>query len=880
MHTIPFFTRRAIRQAMRHFLEFLFLFIILPLVTCPLWGQVVQKTKLSSDSYALWGEVQLEAVSKDGEWASFIMHYQNGLDTLFVSKTSGLKRYSYAGGENPGFSGGTFFFYQSGSDLQIVSLSTGKTEIIPNIQKFTYIQETDQLVILQKSNILIIRSLKEGNVLRIDHIDQYSLCKSASRLACIRIENKKYSVLILDLKNAGKQNTAITIPEYIDNLTWQSKGLSLAFTKGTKRQKPEVLFHYILKSNKLFKLNVPLMHESDKNITEHINSNGKIMISNDLKKVFFSTINLENQNDKIQDIDVEIWKAEDPITYQQKKNREKFVKKNRLILWVPSSNQVKLITTDQMTNVMLSGDCNYAILSDPNAYEPQFEYEGPRDFYIMDLNTFEKKLLLKKHYFFPWSFSLSTGGKYLAYFKDKNWWTYDFKTGKHQNITAETGAEFTAKERSLIPKSICGTAGWTADEKQIILYDKFDLWAVYADGSSFKKLTKGNQSDIVFRVATTGRSKTDYFFDTPASENLSLSKGLILTAQGNDGKTGYYSWNWKNLEKPIVYNSSFVDQLFYSCDKKTFIFREQKFDLSPSLAVKNSASHASYFFNSNLQQKNFFWGKSELIEYQNSKGVKLKGALFYPADYDPMKKYPMIVNIYENKSSELNLYVNPSYYEESGLNLTIMTLEGYFVLFPDISLEYQNPGVSAADCVISAVEKVNSLNIVDKKKIGLIGHSFGGYESLFIITKTNIFAAAISSGAITDLVSFYHNINKSTGRPDMWRFINEQWNMGDTPYALPDAYFINSPINFVQNIQTPVLLWSGKNDTQVDTSQSIEFYLALRRLGKKACMLLYPGQSHLIADKQKQKDITIRTIQWFDYYLKDRKQSWISSDFQ
>ncbi|MEP6930041.1 MAG: prolyl oligopeptidase family serine peptidase, partial [Flavobacterium sp.] len=703
------------------------------------------------------------------------------------------------------------------------------------------------------------------------------LSKSTSRLACIKTAYNKNTIVILDLNNIGNQKEVITLREYLSNLTWQKDGHSLAFMKGVSGQKINGIYHYILESGKLFELSSQMWPDSFKDIPAVYEPDGKILISDDLEKVFFSFSTSKNNAGTKGNPIAEVWHANDPLIYPMQRNKDRFEKDIKLAFWLPFADQVKIITSDEMPNVMLSGDCNYAVLSDPKAYEPQFEYEGSRDFYVLDLKTFEKKILLKKQPFFPWAFSFSPDGKYMAYFRDDSWWTYNFKTGINTNITAGTGAEFTAKERSLIPKSICGSAGWTQDNNQIILYDKFDLWAVHADGNLLKRLTRGREADIIFRIAPEhGRYNKDYFFDTVPSERLDLHNGLILTASGDDGKTGFYSWNLSGKEKPIVYKAGLVDQLLYSSDKKTFVFREQRFDMSPKLAIKKPAAIPEYFFSSNPQQKKYFWGRSELIEYQNSKGVKLKAALFYPAGYNPSKKYPMIVNIYEIKSSELHHFVNPTYYEENGFNLSIMTSEGYFVLFPDISLEYQNPGLSAADCVISAVEKVIALNIIDKDKIGLTGHSFGGYESSFIVTQTNIFAAAIASGAITDLVSFYHNINKSTGRPDMWRFKNEQWNMGDTPYSLPEAYYSNSPINFVHNIQTPVLLWSGKNDTQVDTSQSIEYYLALRRLGKKAALLLYPDQGHLIVNDEQQIDLSLRTLQWFDHFLKDRKESCIN----
>jgi len=157
-----------------------------------------------------------------------------------------------------------------------------------------------------------------------------------------------------------------------------------------------------------------------------------------------------------------------------------------------------------------------------------------------------------------------------------------------------------------------------------------------------------------------------------------------------------------------------------------------------------------------------------------------------------------------------------------------------------------------------------------------MGHSWGGYETSFIVSQTNLFSAAVPSGAITDLNSFYFTVSQGSGKPDMWRFEDEEWNMGKTPFEAPLSYARNSPLVHAEKVTIPLLLWTGKDDKQVDTHQSKEFYLALRRLGKKSVMLLYPNEGHVIIDPLAQKDITVRILQWFDYFLKNERTSqWI-----
>src|SRR5690606_37845490 len=245
-----------------------------------------------------------------------------------------------------------------------------------------------------------------------------------------------------------------------------------------------------------------------------------------------------------------------------------------------------------------------------------------------------------------------------------------------------------------------------------------------------------------------------------------------------------------------------------------YVFRKQKFDLSPQLILFDERKGCpKLFVQSNLQQKRFFWGKSRLLHYTNSQGRELQGAMFYPVNYDSNKKYPMVVNIYEKKSSLLHKYQNPSNVMEDGFNPTNFVNEGYFVLYPDIFYEINNPGISAVDCVLQAVK--NTLNeepTVDKNRVGLIGHSFGGYQTAFIITQTDMFATAIAGAPITDLVSHYLGIGWNTGKSHAWRFEHQQIRYSGPYYEQLTPYILNSPIHTMREINTPLLLWFGDKD--------------------------------------------------------------------
>ncbi|OXA73739.1 hypothetical protein B0A67_03445 [Flavobacterium aquidurense] len=859
----------------------LVLFFVLPLVTCPLWAQVVQKKQLTSTDYHLWGTVDFDKISPDAKWASYTMTYDMGIDTLFVRNIQSNKTYHFLGSTGTLFTKENVFICQKEEELQILNLKTAKRETIQKVKEFGYCRETDQLIFLvgsnNDSNTLVIQSPNGKIKKEIPNVTEFSLSPNGHQLMYSTFSNHKSSLALINLKEIKNQKELISDSAiHFNGFTWQKEACALAFFAQSNDGSNSSLFYYILEKDKLYELNPKTQPNFPNNTTIIDDTSYKVSISDDMQKVFLAIKNKTDVPQTKPDSNVEIWNANDKWVYPQQQKKGNFEKAEKLALWLPVENRFTAITSNELPKVMLSGDQQYAILSNPKDYEPQFEAESPRDYYIMNLKTFEKSIFLSKQDSNYMLVIASPAGKYIAYFKENNWWVYNIVAKTHKNITDAIGGKFTAKMHTLVNESACGNPGWSSDDNEILIYDQYDLWAIKADGGTAKRLTHGRESKIRYRIAEVPNERPlKFIYDGMKIESFDITKELLLRAEGEDGKTGYFRWNATGT-KPIAYGDRFIDKLNYATQKKTMFYREQNFDSSPELMVQQDFSKPDSFFQSNPQQKKYFWGKSELIEYQNSKNQNFKGVLLYPANYDPKKKYPMIVHIYEIQSNELHHYSNPTFYNEAGMNPTVFTTGGYFVLLPDIIHENGNPGNSTVDCVIAATKKVIAKGIINQDKIGLMGHSFGAYESSFVITQTDIFATAVAGGAITDLNSFYLTINQKSGKPDMWRFQSEQWRMGKTPFEAPLAYESNSPIAHVQKIKTPLLLWSGKQDQQVDPHQSVEFYLALRRLGKKNITLFYPNEGHVLTNATNQKDLTIRMLEWFGYFLKDEPATqWI-----
>jgi dipeptidyl aminopeptidase/acylaminoacyl peptidase len=226
----------------------------------------------------------------------------------------------------------------------------------------------------------------------------------------------------------------------------------------------------------------------------------------------------------------------------------------------------------------------------------------------------------------------------------------------------------------------------------------------------------------------------------------------------------------------------------------------------------------------------------------------------------------MIVYIYEIVSNQMHNYTAPS--ERNPYNPTVWTQEGYFVLMPDIVYRDRNPGLSAADAIIPAVEKVVSMGVVDKDRVGLVGHSWGGYQTAFVGTTTSTFAAAVAGAPLTELASMYLSVYWNTGGTDARIFEISQGRMEVPPWRDPESYMRNSAVWNIEKMTTPMLVTFGDKDGAVDWHQGIEMYNAARREDKDLVLLVYEGENHGLAKKPNQIDYHRRVMTWFNHYLK------------
>jgi dipeptidyl aminopeptidase/acylaminoacyl peptidase len=228
----------------------------------------------------------------------------------------------------------------------------------------------------------------------------------------------------------------------------------------------------------------------------------------------------------------------------------------------------------------------------------------------------------------------------------------------------------------------------------------------------------------------------------------------------------------------------------------------------------------------------------------------------------------MLTYIYEKLSQEYNLYTVPNATRYS--NPSVYTNRGYAFLKPDIVYHINDPGRSAVWCVVPAVKAAIATGMIDAGRVGLQGHSWGGYQTTFITTQTKIFKTAVAGAPLTDMVSMFGSIYWNSGNTDASIFISSQGRFTGGPNDVPDAYIRNSPQNFAQNLSIPFMLLSDDRDGAVDFNQGVTYYNHLRDLGKDVILLEYVGENHGLARPANQKDYNLRMTEWFDTFLRDQ----------
>lgn len=427
---------------------------------------------------------------------------------------------------------------------------------------------------------------------------------------------------------------------------------------------------------------------------------------------------------------------------------------------------------------------------------------------------------------------------------DNNWWiarlyTADVTSGAMKEIY-KPKLQIAAPKVSPDGKSVAFIEGIMSDQGST----GGDIFAGPISGGAAKNLTPGMKA-----------SASSFKWTSPSQ---------ILFAENIDGDAGIASVSTSGEVKQLwhgpeaINGSGHVFGFSTSRDAQTFALGRQSYSMAPEVWVGPVGKFRQITnVNSGLKPG---WGEAHNVHWDNA-GTRVQGWLLEPVNYDKTKKYPLIVSVHGGPSAACASRFNG--------NDGLLSAAGYFVLCPNPRGSYgQGEAFTQGNVkdfgggdfrdIMSGIDALAKQYSIDTERLGIRGHSYGGFMTMWAETQTNRFKAAVSGAGLSNWTSYY-------GENDI-----DEWMIpffGASVYDDPAVYAKSDPIRFVKNVKTPTLILVGDRDGEVPAPQSFEWWHALKTLGVPNQFVVYPNEGHAISKPEHQKDYQVRTLTWFDKYL-------------
>ncbi|MGA9771216.1 MAG: prolyl oligopeptidase family serine peptidase [Blastocatellia bacterium] len=719
---------------------------------------------------------------------------------------------------------------------------------------------------------LVLRNLTDAGERTFADVLEYTISKDAKRLV-FAVSSKQDDTNGAYTVTPGTSDAPAQLlvgKGRYTRLSWDDKQTQLAFLSDrddqTSAQPRFRLYHWDLKAGAARELVSTATPNFRSGMV--VSDKGQITFSLDGERLFFGVAAApepERDEDEAGEdravVDLWHWK-EDYIQPMQKVRAEQEKNRSYRAVFHLKEKKFAQLGDETMKDVIATSDGRWALGLDDRAYRIMVGYDddaNSADVYLVNTVDGSRKPLMKKQ---RGGISWSPTGRYALFYDGKDWNTLSATDGKVTNLTASLGVKFMREDHDSpgTPPSY-GNAGWTSDEKYVLLNDRYDIWQVAPDGSSAKNLTDGvgRKEKIEFR----------YIKLDPQEKAVDATKPLLLRAENEWTRdSGFYRDRINGqLPEKLIMAAKYFTPPAKAKDADVYLLTASTFNEFPDLLV----AHADFgdlkkVSDANPQKSQLLWGTSELVRFNNLDGVPLSGMLIKPENFDPAKKYPMIVYIYETLSENVNRFVDlrPGH----NINASYYSSNGYLIFMPDIVYTIGHPGQSALKCVLPAIQAVVDKGFVNENAIGIQGHSWGGYQIAYMITQTTRFKAAAAGAPVANMTSAYSGIRWGTGIPRQFQYEHTQSRIGGNLWESPMLFLENSPVFRADRVQTPVMMIHNDGDDAVPWYQGIEYFLALRRLGKEAYMFNYNGEPHGLRKRANQKDYTMRLQQFFDHYLK------------
>jgi len=721
---------------------------------------------------------------------------------------------------------------------------------------------------------LIVRNLSSGQQDTFKNVKEYVWAEKAPVLIAIaQSEDSTQTAGVISWKE-HRWNYLKKQKGEFSKLSIAQDGLQTAFVGNLDTTKMQVppwqLFYSDFKSDSAMSI-----ASQDKSELSLVSKDADLRWSENGRYLFYGRAQMPIVKDTTlltdEIVNVEIWGTQDPELYtMQKFNKANEEKRSYLFAYDTQTKKHTGIGSPAWESSMLNADRNgrFALAYTEKPYEITETWlsDPAKDLAVVDIQTGKVTTFKKNIYTTP---RLSPDGKFAYGYSDADstWWTYQIITGVFTFMN-RIGIPTFYNELNDTPgfPNNYGFAGWTTDDQSLILYDRYDLWAWSPmKGKTPVRLTQGRESQMIYRYVRTDAEE----------RRLPTTDPWLIQGTDDVDKSSGYAWLSpvdNSMDRIHVEPFQYTRQAIKARKADVFIYTKENFQVFPDIrSTTDRFIHSEQISDANPQQKDYRWGTIELYHWMDWDSVVRTGMLVKPIGFDTLHSYPMIVNFYERSSNDLHNHPTIAPHR-STINYAFYASRGYVIFNPDVSYKIGLPGQSAYQIVMSGVTALVKNRVADPNKLALQGHSWGGYQIAYILTRTNMFTCAEAGAAVVNMTSAYGGIRGESGRARMFQYEKEQSRIGKSLWEDPQSYFTNSPLFKIDKIETPTLILHNDEDGAVPFQQGIEFYLAMRRNGKQAWLLNYHGEPHWPVKWENRLDFQLRMSQFFDYYLMGKEE--------
>ena len=867
------------------------------LAVMPFLTLKAQKAMTPHDLEA-WKRITTRAISSDGQWAACVFTPWRGDSEVQVYSTKGELIQNYAPATEVKFSSSSNYALikqvpalalsdslklkkvkknkMPMDELIIRNLKTGHEWKLDSLKVYRLAEEGDWMVYqrTRKDSSLVVASLDGANKYVLPAASAYGFAKEKAALYFVTkdtVGGKKPGIYVWTAETPQptliKEGKGLFVQPTFDKV-----GNKLAFLyTDNKKEKDYTLTLWVSEGGNTAQ---EVVTHTTAGLPEGwvLSPNQRLNFSEDASRLFLGTAPAPLRKDSTvlatNRPNVQVWNWNEPVQYTvQHYNVNQDLKKSYAAVYWLAQQKFVQIANEELPEAELpaKGLGDWAIVSTSKPYSLSSMWEGRTrsDYYKVALATGERTLIAKADYA---NYRLSPAGKYVGTYNQTDSCWYTINLADNRKIQLTTPQTFPAwDEENDTPNYPYphGYSGWTEGDAAVLIYDRYDLWSFDPERKKAPvRLTKnGRENKITYRRIVLDREQI--FVD--------LSQPLLLTGFNEvDKSTGIYRARLSSPATPSLlaggnYN---YDKVFKAKKADKYIYTRENFEVFPDIWATDASFKKGVQLTQGIkQQEPYIWGTTELISWTSLDGRKLEGVIYKPANFDPNKKYPMIVNFYERNSETLNKYRMPEPHR-STIDYRMYLSNGYIIFNPDVRYRDGYPGESCYNCVMSGVYEVLSRGYVDEKRIGAQGHSWGGYQVAYLATRTRLFAAIESGAPVVNMFSAYGGIRWGSGLARSFQYEHTQSRLGATPWSDPRRYYENSPLFLMDKVETPILIMHNDQDGHVPWYQGIEYFVALKRLGKPAWLLNYTGEPHWPMKNPNKLDFQIRMKQFFDHFLK------------